>query len=50
MKTTPPPLPLPKPPPPEISLEGLLMLDLQAWTAAKDAIRRASSTSKDQAR
>lgn len=34
---------MPKPPREEttLSLEGLLMLDLKAWTAAKEAIERA---------
>ena len=44
MKKIAPPM-TPCPPPSEItpSLEALLMQDLQAWIAAKDAIRRAMS-------
>ena len=40
---TPPRIQMPKPPREEttLSLEGLLMLDLKAWTAAKEAIERA---------
>ena len=31
------------PRPSEISLEGLLLMDLNAWTAAKEAIKSAAS-------
>ena len=40
---TPPRMEMPKSPREEttLSLEGLMMLDLRAWTAAKEAIERA---------
>ena len=39
---TPPRMELPKSPREEtLSLEGLMMLDLSAWTAAKEAVERA---------
>lgn len=41
----PPPMQAPKPSAPEttLSLEGLMLMDLKAWTAAKQAIERAGA-------
>jgi hypothetical protein len=41
----PPSIDVMSPRPSEISLEGLLLMDLNAWTAAKEAIKRAASSS-----